>query len=97
MVIDSIFEPYQDSFSGTYEVVQTLLVYHQEYDYRIELPKRRPQGDDKPRVYKQEAVQWPGQNEMLVWREYEMGYKAVSDPEMAVKLALSVIKHQRGR
>lgn len=35
--------------------------------------------------------------EMLVWRKYEMGYRPHSDPDIAVKLAFGVIKHQRGR
>jgi len=97
LMIDSIFEQYQSDFSEVYEVVRTFLVYHQEIDYRIELLQRWPQGDYKPRIYKQETVLLPGQNEMLVWREYEMGYRAQSDPDLAVKLALSVIKYQNGR
>lgn len=96
-MVDSPFEPYQDSFSEMYEVVRTYLIYHQDFDYRVELLRRWPQGDYKPRVYKQELVLMPGHNEMLVWREYEMGYRAQSDPDLAVKLAFGVIKNQRGR
>jgi hypothetical protein len=96
-MIDTLFQQYQGDFDEVYEVVRMFVVATQDSDYRIEVLRCWPLGGYKPRIYKQETVALPGRSEMIIWREYEMGYKATSDPDVAVKMALSVIKHQRGR
>ena len=96
-MVDALFQQYQDDFDEVYEVVRTFIVAAPDSDYRIEILRSWPLGRYKPRVYKQETITLPGRNEMFVWREYEMGYRTQNDPDIAVKLALGVIKHQRGR
>ena len=95
-------------FDAVGEVIQTLLVSDAESDYRIELVRCHKGGRTgyKPRIYRQETVVIsvisgerydPKPREMLVWRDYEMGFKPTDDLNMALKMAAVVIKENCGR
>jgi len=92
-------------FDCVEEVVQTLLVSDAEADYRIELLRchKEPQPGYKPRIFRQEAVtvppdyRSPKAREMLVWRDYEMGFASTDDLNVALKMAVVVIEQKRSR
>ena len=94
--MDEIFQHYRGAFDQAFEVVQTLILVANDADFRIEILKRWPEGDYKPRVYKQVEVSVDS-SPMLLWREYEMGYQVASDPEAALKMAMAVISNRTGR
>ncbi len=83
-MVDALFQQHQDDFDEVYEVLRTFIVAAPDSDYRIEVLRCWPLGKYKPRVYKQETITLPGRIERIIWREYEMGYKAQDDPDTAV-------------
>ena len=96
--MDEVLRNYSDAFLQAFEIVRTLLLVTDDGDFRVEILRRWPEGDYKPRVYKQVEIPTDaGIAPMLVWREYEMGYQGSDDPDAALKMALSVIRHKRGR
>ena len=94
--MDEILQRYRGAFDQAFEVVQTLVLVTDDADFRIEILGRWPEGDYKPRVYKQVEVSVDS-SPALVWREYEMGYQAASGPEAALKMAMAVISNRTGR
>jgi len=102
-----------EEWPEVYEVARTLVVCGKDADFRIELLRtgRAEKAVYKPRLYRQETVilqpacektgngwTWnPKPQPMILWREYEMDFRATEDPEDALKMARAVIQQGRGR